>query len=246
MALGKNLKKKKLLPHKEDRQVIEPKKVFKKVIGEPVEKKSIPHPPLLVTEKKNLPEEITDMKLPAYIARELLERKKHLRNKYTKEVAALKGYVIQLVIIQIGEERYAIEINNVKEVVLMPKTSKAPNTPSHITGITIIRRNTYVVFDLADKFKVKSDPSPEYLLVLNNRKINACLTLGALPFTLKVNGDDISSDMQTIEYATLDASYIKGIIQHNKQLIYYLDIVRLIKNEKAIAIPDDLLVRAHE
>ena len=246
MALGKNLKKKKLIPHKEDRQVIEPEEYLKRSLKEPVEKTSTAQPPLLAPEKENVSEEITDMKLPAYIAKELLERKKNLRNKYTKEVFALKDRYLQLVIIQIGEEQYAIEINNVKEVVLMPKTSKAPNTPSHITGITIIRRNTYVVFDLADKFKVKSDQSPGYLLVLNNRKINACLTLSALPFILKVNGNDISSDIQTIEYATLDASYIKGIIQHNKQLIYYLDIVRLIINEKAIAIPDDLLVRAHE
>ncbi|MBC6400720.1 MAG: chemotaxis protein CheW [Ekhidna sp.] len=284
MALGDNLKKKKLIPAKGDKgkQVVKSEEELKKTNpstankkikkefprskkeAKPSLKESASKKPLKEMIRKpakqikdtrqsetffkqeDFSEQITNIRLPVYIAKELLKRKENLRSKYKEEVAALKDKNIQFVIMQIGGERYAIAIDNVKEVVPISEISKTPNTPSHIKGIANIRGNTYVVFDLADKFKVKGDDFPRYLLVLNSRKINACLTLSVLPSTLKVNGNDMSSDMQVIEDAIPDASYIKSIIQYDEQLIYYLDIIQLIKNEKAIVIPDSLLEKANE
>ncbi|MBC6409513.1 MAG: chemotaxis protein CheW [Ekhidna sp.] len=284
MALGDNLKKKKLIPAKGDKgkQVVKSEEELKKTNpstankkikkefprskkeAKPSLKESASKKPLkemirkpakqikdtrqseTFCKQEDFSEQITNIRLPVYIAKELLKRKENLRSKYKEEVAALKDKNIQFVIMQIGGERYAIAIDNVKEVVPISEISKTPNTPSHIKGIANIRGNTYVVFDLADKFKVKGDDFPRYLLVLNSRKINACLTLSVLPSTLKVNGNDMSSDMQVIEDAIPDASYIKSIIQYDEQLIYYLDIIQLIKNEKAIVIPDSLLEKANE
>ncbi|MBC6424886.1 MAG: chemotaxis protein CheW [Ekhidna sp.] len=289
MALGDNLKKKKLIPAKGDKgkQAVKSKEEFKKTnpsitdkkikkkfprskkeakpsLKESISKKTstkksskriIQKPAKQIKadqqsetfcKQEGFSEQITNIRLPVYIAQELLKRKENLRSKYKEEVAALKDKNIQFVIMQIGGERYAIAIDNVKEVVPISEISKTPNTPSHIKGIANVRGNTYVVFDLADKFKVKGDDFPRYLLVLNSRKINACLTLSVLPSTLKVNGNDMSSDMQVIEDAIPDASYIKSIIQYDEQLIYYLDIIQLIKNEKAIVIPDSLLEKANE
>ena len=228
-----------------------PKTKTKKVVAKEQEVKEVPKKVIvekspLPTEEK-LPDAITNSKLPVYIAKELLEKKKNLRKRYQDEVAALRDRGnIQFVIITIGSERYAIEIDNIKEIVPITEISKTPNTPSHIKGISNVRGNTYVVFDLADKFKVKGDEFPKYLLVLNNREINSSLTLSVLPSTLKVKGSNISSDLQTIEDALLDASYIKGLIQNEEQLIYYLDIIELIKNEKAIVVPDELLEQIDE
>ena len=222
------------------------KKTEKKLLEEPVKQISTAQQLSTALRQENFPEQIANVKLPVYIAKKLSERKKSLRSKYKGEVAALKDRNIQFVIMQIDEERYAIAIDSVKEVVPVSEISKIPNTSSHVKGIASVRGNTYAVFDLADKFKVKGDEFPGYLLVLNNRKINACLILSILPSTLKVNGNDISSDMQIIEDAIPDVSYIKGIIQHHGRLIYYLDIIQLIKNEKAIVIPDNILKQVNE
>jgi len=305
MALGKNLKKKKLIPEAEAKVESEqptkkqaaakkkpaakkasaantkktapakkttpkaktapkkaPKKVVKKadktsdndkVHSQPVVKVESPQitavPEKVVIQKEvptsavadSLSDTLQSAKLPVYIAKELVEKKRNLRKRYQEEIANLQSRAsIQFVIIVIGTERYAIEIDNIKEIVPITDISKTPNTPSHIKGIANVRGKTYVVFDLADKFNVKGDEFAKYLLVLNNREINSSLTLSILPSTLKVRGASISSDLQIIEDALLDASYIKGLIQHEEQLIYFLDVIELIKNEKAIVVPDEL------
>lgn len=176
-----------------------------------------------------------------YIAQELFERKTALRKQYVQEVTNLQGKPIQFILMTIGTERYALDIDSVKEVVPIPTISKTPNTPSHIQGVVSVRGNSYVVFDLAKKFNVIAQEVSRYLLVLSNKELKSSITLSALPSTFKTNGSQISYSIQTIENALLDASYIKGMIQDGDELIYYLDLVELLKNDKAIVIPDNLV-----
>ena len=176
-----------------------------------------------------------------YIAQQLHERKYALREKYYKEITELQGKPVQFILISIGSELYALDIDCVKEVVPLPAISRTPNTPNHVQGVVNVRGNTYVVFDLAAKFNVVAQEVPRYLLVLTNRDLKSSVPLSVLPETFKTNGDQISHSLQTIEDTLLDASYIKGIIHDEDKLIYYLDLVELLKNEKAIVMPDNLV-----
>lgn len=176
-----------------------------------------------------------------YIAQELYERKTALRKQYVQQIANLQGVPVQFILLTIGTERYALDIDCVKEVVPIPTISKTPNTPDHMKGVVNVRGSNYVVFDLARKFQVIAQEVPRYLLVLSNKKLKSSIPLSVLPSTFKTNGSQISYSLQTIENAQLDASYIKGMIQDNEDLIYYLDIVELLKNDKAIVIPEKLV-----
>lgn len=176
-----------------------------------------------------------------YIAQELYEKKKTLRKKYIQEVTNLQGRSVQFILLTIGGERYALDIENVKEVVPLPTISKTPNTPNHIKGVANVRGKTYVVFDLSTKFQVKGEEVPRYLLVLANKGLKTSIPLSVLPVTFRGNGNQISHSLKMIEDAQLDASYIKGMIHDGEELIYYLDIVELLKNDKAIVIPDKLV-----
>ena len=252
MVLGDNLKKKKLIESepktrkksatdKKKKVMINKKELIKKPAATKSAKKNFARKKKITSETKQ--QKIIDTKLPIYIAQELHKLKINLRRRYKEEVAKLHGSIIQFVVMVIGGESYAVDINCVKEVVSTPVLSKTPNTPSHIRGIANVRGNIYIVYDLAKKFKVSSGDSvnsAKYLIVINREGIVASLILDLLPATFKVNGSNISSSLNMIEDASLDASYIKGLIQHEDQLIYYLDIIELLKNDKAIVIPDKL------
>lgn len=288
MALGKNLKKRKLIEEKTEKA----KKPTKSTAKKPVEKKPatkkttekklvvkadkelITKPKVKKATKAKTPKKITkprvskkatkskvaiqkepqsqaiatreerkpqiDAGLPIYIAKELHDLKTSLRNRYKEEVAKLKGSIIQFVIIEIGGEHYAVDIDCVKEVVPASNLSKTPNTPNHIQGIVNVRGATYVVFDLTKKFKIDSNQASNYFMVLEHNNISAAISLQNLPATRKLNGDHITSELHMIENASLDVSYIKGLIRDDQQLIYYLDIIELLKNDKAIVVPDNL------
>ncbi len=282
MALGKNLKKRKLISAETDTEKSKPSvkgkksvKADKELIEKPKPKKKpktaavkakksvpkktaakpkktapkkvvkskaplpapTPPPPTIVEEKKPS----LDPGLPIFIAKELHELKTSLRKRYEEDINKLKGIVTQFVLLQIGGELYAVDIDSVKEVVPVSQLSKTPNTPDHIKGIANVRGSTYVVYDLTKKFKLDMVEETQYLLVLENAGVAAALSLSHLPTTRKVDGDNISSKLHMIENASLDVSYIKGLIQDQGQLIYYLDIIELLKNDKAIVVPDNLM-----
>ena len=278
MALGKNLKKQKLIDS--DKKNPKPKKVVKKKLiadkkeSTPAAKaakketaqgakktsgtRKVPKisKPKKSEHKKQVPAIKTvpgttvqetpqwqspfEAELPVFIAKELQELKNSLRERYNKEISAIQGQTVQFVIVEIGSELYAIDIDIVKEVVPASELSKTPNTPAHILGIGNVRGSTYVVFDLTKKFKLEGEFNTAYLLVVEYEEFSAALSLSSLPTTRKISGDNVSSDLQMIENASLDVSYIKGLIQDQNQLIYYLDVVELIKNDKAIVVPDKL------
>lgn len=299
MALGKNLKKKKLIPEEtvesKEKKVAPKKEVKAKKVATPkkstskkpagtkktaakkkatskkvtASKKSAPSklinkpkkakdvekvveessPVIQQTQEKVLTNQVKEpvvqevnAGLPIFIAQELHDRKKHLRSKYTEDINSLKGKQLQFVVIEIGGESYAIDIDVIKEVVPIPELSKTPNTPPHIKGIANVRGNTYPVYDLATKFRVIGDEIAKFLLVVAGESVLASLTLSVLPSTFKTKGDSISSGLNMIEDASLDVSYIKGIIQHEDKLVYYLDIIELLKNDKAIVVPDNMPV----
>ncbi len=249
MALGGNLKKKTLISNesektksKKSKKVVVPKK--KNLISKekPKVKKKI-----VVQKEDELPlkdinqQSAIDPVLSRFIANELKERKKLLRDQYAKLIESIQNKILQFISIQIGDEFYAIDIDQVKEIVLLPNLSKTPNTPPHIKGIANVRGKNYTVFDLATRFKIEKEIAPKFLLLLNNQDIKASLTLPFLPSTFKVSGKNISSELNMIEDASLDVSYIKGIIQFGDKLIYYLDISEMLINDKAVVIPDSMI-----
>ncbi|MEQ9468075.1 MAG: chemotaxis protein CheW [Ekhidna sp.] len=263
MALGNNLKKKKLIEDKKEapkevasksksktskKKKQTPSTKKKQLIKKPTAtkpakktttKKKESKPKAAKKQKAGSPQG-PDQGLPIFIAQELKERKNELRRRYEQEVAQLHGKMVQFVVFEVGGESYAVDIDCVKEVVAVPSISKTPNTPAHVLGIANVRGKTYVVFDLATKFKVTTETFARYLMIVNHDGIKAGLTLGLLPTTFKVNGDNISSAFHMIEDASLDVSYIRGLIQHEEKLIYYLDVIELLKNDKAIVVPDKL------
>lgn len=175
-----------------------------------------------------------------YVAKEVDARKKILRKKYINEIIGLQGKQMQFILITIGGSKYALDMPVVKEVVPVPSISKTPNTPDYIKGIANVRGNNYVVFELKDRFNIKDGASPSYLLILSDRKLKSSLLLATLPVTFKTNGSKISHSLRTIEDSLMEVSYVKGIIQNEDELIYYLDINELLRSEKAVVIPENL------
>lgn len=275
MALGKNLKTKKLIsdevekptlkkvkkkpiskekelitkakPAAKKKPVVKKKEVVKK---KPVAKKKIVVKKKEVTEEKKVstnkqePIHTQDLALSRYIANELRQRKTLLREQYSQQIANVKDEILQFVSFEMGGETYAVDIDDVKEIVQKPKLSQTPNTPPHIKGVANVRDTNYVVFDLAVRFHVSNDLDQKYLLILDSDQIKSSLILPALPSTFKIGGKYISSEMSMIEDASLDLSYIKGIIQYQDKLIYYLDIVEMLKNDKAVVVPDKLVTKS--
>ena len=271
MALGKNVKKDKLIPSKpkkgqktskkesEKKLAIKTpraaaskskpkkavktavkktvKKAVKKVVEEPILTAPLVEPQILSRPQRALPSN--------YLTKEEMEERIRLKEKYDREILQLRGQNIQLIVFKLGGERYALEIDKVKEIVPAPEVSKLPRAPHYMKGVANIRGEVMVIMDLEDKFELfKTDEIEEksFTLVIKNDRFKAGILVSEVPTTLKVLGDIIESSSGIMTNTVLDETFIKGLIKQEDGMIILLDIIELIESDEIRVIAESVEV----
>lgn len=273
MALGKNVKKDKLIPSKPKKEVKSVKaksvkakkkpasKPTKKITPKPKKKvetiEKIPNAPIVelpVIEKIDQPvvQETTEPSilsqtkrvLPAnFLTKEEMEERKRLKAKYDQDILNLRGQSVQLIVFGLGGERYALEIDKVKEIVPAPSISQLPRAPKYMKGVANIRGSVMVIMDLEEKFELfKSEDYSEkaFTLVIKNDRFKVGILVNEVPTTLKVQGDIIESSSGIMSNTVLDETFIKGLIKQEEGMIILLDIIELIESDEVRVIAESV------
>lgn len=268
MALGKNVKKDKLIPSKPKKESKGTK--GKKTPAAKVAKKSAPKPkkkveavakqekvaqiaqPELEVLETSIPNEVDESRvlskakrvLPAnFLTKEEMEERKRLKAKYDQDILSLRGKSVQLIVFKLGGERYSLEIDKVKEIVPVPTVSKLPRAPKYMKGVANIRGSVMVIMDLEEKFELfKSEDISEktFTLVIKNERFKVGILVSEVPTTLKVQGDIIESSSGIMQNTVLDETFIKGLIKQEQGMIILLDIIELIESDEVRVIAESV------
>lgn len=177
-----------------------------------------------------------------YLTEEEYQEKQRLKAKFDEEIRSYAGKEIQLIVFQMGDEKYAIEIDRIKEVVPTPRISKIPHAPSFIKGVSNVRGTVMVILDLGQKFGIDTtDHLKEFVLVIQSKEFKAGILVDEVPLTVKVNGDNVVSSSGLLRNTSLDETYIKGIIKGEEDMIIFIDIVELVQEDEVSIISQSLL-----
>ncbi|RJE74458.1 chemotaxis protein CheW [Reichenbachiella sp. MSK19-1] len=180
-----------------------------------------------------------------YLTEEEYQAKKRLKAKFDQEIKSYAGKSVQLIVFKMGGEKYAIEIDRIKEVVHTPKVSKIPHAPNFIKGISNVRGTVMVVLDLGLKFGIEtSEELKEFILVIQNKDFKAGILVDEVPLSVKVSGDDIVSSSGLLRNTSLDETYIKGIINTSEDMIIFIDIAELVQEDEVSIISQSLVGQA--
>jgi purine-binding chemotaxis protein CheW len=156
-----------------------------------------------------------------------------------KEEAA-RGAKIQLIIFKLGGEEYALNIDQIKEVVLTPGIAKIPHTPKYIKGVANIRGNIIAIVDLEEKFEindeVKQNDKNSYTLVVANEELKIGILATEVPNTLTVYESDVDTSSTVIQFSNLKEDFIKGIIKARDRMIILVDIIKLMDTDELLKI----------
>jgi purine-binding chemotaxis protein CheW len=145
---------------------------------------------------------------------------------------------IQLIVFKLGEEEYGLPIEQIKEVVLTPRIAKMPQTEPYIKGVANIRGNIIAIMDLAQKFglskidTVANEDEANYTLVIESEDFKVGVLVKEVPNTLTVTVDDIDPASDFIQYSTLDADSLVGVVKSGERMIILVDMLKLISREK--------------
>lgn len=145
------------------------------------------------------------------------------------------GILVQLVIFKLGEEEYALNIDQIKEVVLTPGIAKIPQTPDYIKGVANIRGNVIAIVDLESKFNsgdLKNDSEKcKYTLVVESDSFKIGILVKEVPNTLTVSEKDIDNSSTVLQYSNLDQDCIRGIVKHGDRMIILVDMIKMMESE---------------
>ncbi|MEQ9307483.1 MAG: chemotaxis protein CheW [Marinoscillum sp.] len=248
MALGGNLKKKSLIPtEKQEKKAVAKKPVAKdtpkkrKTKGSAA-KRSTDTKTTTDTSKRHKEQEVVHApSTPVLDQRRLSKfeynRRLKLHERFNEEVKALKGQRVHLIVFQIENEEFAIEISKVSEVVVTPAITRMPQAPKYVPGIATIRGKGVVTLDLASKLgyvdsieqlKARSG----FTIVIKTERFNVGILVSDVPKNEIISGDIIQPAIDSVSETSIDETYIKGLVKLDKRMIFYIDIDEMIEGDR--------------
>lgn len=234
MALGNNLKKSKSAPPQvkakpkaQKKKRIAPKKLIeqKEAPKSTVKAKKQQTQRAKPKSKKTLTE--------SFITRSEVQRREDLHQKFSAEIKSLAGTKVHLVVFNLSDIQFAVEINKVNEVVKTPQVTSVPRTPAYIPGIATIRNNSIILIDLAKKLGLDNSTSAHvYTMIVSSERFTVGILLPEVPGNIRVDGSDIEVASGTVTELPREETYIKGVVRFSGQMSFFIDIDELIEGDR--------------
>ncbi|MBN2441137.1 MAG: purine-binding chemotaxis protein CheW [Spirochaetales bacterium] len=138
---------------------------------------------------------------------------------------------IQLVTFQLGNEKYGIDIMDVKEIVGIRPIRPIPNVPPYVAGILKIRRMIFPIIDLHKRFHIdKADLSEDDKLlsgfvIINVSHTQIGIIIDKVSRVISIDPASIQPPPQII--SGIGAEYIQGVVNENDEYLIILNIKKL-------------------
>ena len=142
----------------------------------------------------------------------------------------------QLVVLQVSQEHYGIDIFCVESIIRVQPLTKVPNTPSFVEGVTNLRGTVLPVVDLRRRFglPVRTPDKDTRIVVVEMGGTTVGVSVDAVIEVRKVPEESIDAPSPLV--STVDTAFITGIAKvGDERLIIVLDVERVLdSDEKAI------------
>lgn len=170
----------------------------------------------------------------------MADKKQYTLDDVRREAANYKEQqtpteLIQLVVFKLGSESYGLAIDQIKEVVLTPQVAKIPQTPAYIKGLSNIRGNMIAIMDLEQKFGLQQDTTTvqkfPYTLVIEDETYKIGVLVKSVPDTITVPVENIDRASDFVQYSSLDARCLVGVVTAEDRLVILIDIIKMVEVE---------------
>lgn len=137
--------------------------------------------------------------------------------------------LLQVVVFRLAGEEYAVDINQVREIIKWIDVTKIPDTPEFIDGVINLRSNIIVVVDLEVKLglKHKAVDSHTRIVILEIAGNAVGIVVDEVSEVLKIPSSDIHEPPAAISQK-LGSDYLKGVAIVGKRLLILVDFDKLL------------------
>lgn len=134
----------------------------------------------------------------------------------------------QLVVFEVANESYGLDIHQVKEIIRVPDITRVPRTPPFVEGVINLRGSVIPVLDLRKRFGFDSRQADDAqrIVVIEMGDQTVGVIVDRVLEVLQV--DEAKIDAPSPYVVTVDSEYIAGIAKVDERLIIVLDIDRVL------------------
>jgi purine-binding chemotaxis protein CheW len=147
----------------------------------------------------------------------------------------------QLVIFELGEENYGVEISAIESIIKMQPITKVPHSPSFVEGITNLRGTVLPVIDLRKRFDLPpAERNRDTRIVVTNlgdKKVG--MTVDSVSEVLTIQSNLVEPPPSMISSGHTE--FLQGIVKISDRLIILLNLERILNDqeqESLLALPE--------
>lgn len=138
----------------------------------------------------------------------------------------------QLVVFELADENYGLDITTVESIIKMQAITKMPHAPSFVEGITNLRGTVVPVMDLRRRFGLESKvvDRDTRIVVSNMNGMQVGIIVDEVSQVLRIQDEAIEPPppMST----TINSAFIMGIAKLDDQLVILLDLEKVLSLEE--------------
>ncbi|BAI80682.1 purine-binding chemotaxis protein CheW [Deferribacter desulfuricans SSM1] len=138
----------------------------------------------------------------------------------------------QFVVFSLLNEKYAIDIMKVDEIIRMMEITTIPKAEYFIEGIINLRGKVIPVIDLKKKFGLEPKEYDKYtrIMVVNIRDKKIGFIVDEVDEVMRIDEDDI--DSTSTFTSNINDNFIIGVAKTEKGLIVIIDIEKVVSDEE--------------
>jgi len=135
---------------------------------------------------------------------------------------------IQIVLFELADIRYGVNVNQVQGVIDTMEITKVPNSPFYVEGVTNLRGEIIPVIDLRKKFNIEDrDPDKGFnVIIVSQANVTVGFTVDKVNVVMDLSGEEIDEVPDVVSDAEEDS--ILGVARYEDYLIVLIDLLKVV------------------
>ena len=145
-----------------------------------------------------------------------------------------KGKIIQIVGFKLNNEEYALEIENVQEIIKKVKTTRVPRSRTYINGVINLRGIVVPIIDLKYRFSMADQnyDDNQRIIILKVNGISAGIMVDSVSEVIEVDEKVILPNPKQTN-SDINNDYLKGVCKVDEErLMTLLNIEKVLEIRK--------------
>lgn len=152
---------------------------------------------------------------------------------------SLSGRELQLVVFNLQEEDFAVDIRQVKEVLKLPQVTHVPHTAEYIEGVINLRGEVIAVINLKKRFAVPGEDresESRRVIIVEVEGTQVGLLVDSVAEVIMLPLEAIQRPSSII--AGTKSQFLEGVGNYNDRLLIILKLDTILTTEERITLSD--------